>query len=210
MRICVFGASSTAMDKKYTDAAYHLGGLMAERGIGLVYGGGAQGIMGATARGMTAGGGEVIGVTPKFFDVDGVIYEHNTQFIYTDTMRERKQTMEDLADAFIVGPGGFGTLEEFFEILTLKQLERHAKAIVVLNTDGYYDELLEFIEFAMNEKTIKRACNILYHVCSTPEEALAYIDAYEPPTIHIKKLRDVGENLTYDSFQGGFSSGGAK
>lgn len=200
MRICVYGASSTALQEKYTDAAFKLGQMMAEKGIGLVFGGGAQGIMGATARGVHSKNGEIIGVSPRFFDVDGVLFLEATDLIYTNTMRERKQTMEDLADAFIVGPGGFGTLEEFFEILTLKQLERHDKAIVVLNTDGFYDKLLAFIEHSMDERTIKRACDMLYYVCDTPQEAMAYIENYEPPTVHIQKLRDVGENLTYDNY----------
>ena len=109
--------------------------------MGLVFGGGAQGMMGAAARGVRDGGGSIIGVAPDFFDVDGVLFPDCTEFIYTKTMRERKQILEDSSDAFIITPGGFGTLDEFFEILTLKQLERHNKAIVVLNVAGYYDNI---------------------------------------------------------------------
>ena len=161
MKICVYGASSTELDKKYIDATYQLGRELAKRGHGLVYGGGAQGVMGATARGVRAQGGEVIGVTPEFFNVDGVVFQDCTELIFTKTMRERKQTMEDRADAFIVAPGGFGTYEEFFEILTLKQLERHNKAIAIYNVDGCYDMLFDFIARAMSENFIKEACKKL-------------------------------------------------
>ena len=198
MRICVYGSSSTELDEKYTAAAYDLGRKMAKKGIGLVFGGGAQGVMGATARGVRSAGGEIIGVSPKFLDVDGVLFQQCTELIYTDTMRERKQIMEDTADAFIVGPGGFGTLEEFFEILTLKQLERHNKAIVLLNTDGYYDTLLDFIARSMNEHFVKEACSMLYSVCGSVDDALSYIENYKPIKIGIKKLRDV---FTYDEYQ---------
>ncbi len=199
MKVCVYGSSSTELNRKYTDAAFELGKSMARRHIGLVFGGGAQGVMGATARGIHSAGGEIVGVSPKFLDVDGVLFQQCNKLIFTDTMRERKRIMEDTADAFIVGPGGFGTLEEFFEILTLKQLERHNKAIVLLNTDGYYDMLLDFIARSMNEKFVKEACSILYSVFANAEEALDYIENYEPVKISIKKLRDVGESLTYDN-----------
>ncbi len=205
MRICVYGSASTELDQVYTDTVYELGVKMAKEGIGMVYGGGAQGVMGAAAQGMYDNGGDIIGVSPEFFDVDGVLFKHCTRFIYTKDMRERKKTMEDLADAFIVAPGGFGTLEEFFEILTAKQLERHNKAIVVLNTAGYYDTLLDFISIAMDQNFIKEACKKLYYVCGNVDEALSYIKSYEPHAIGIKKLRDVGSNtsdsFTYDSFK---------
>ena len=101
-----------------------------------MYGAGANGLMGAVARGVCEENGTIIGVTPSFFNVDGILFENVSELITTETMRERKQIMEDKADAFIVTPGGIGTLEEFFEILTLKQLGRHGKAIVIFNQNG--------------------------------------------------------------------------
>ncbi len=201
MRICVYGASSTELDRKYIDATYELGRDIARRGHGLVYGGGAQGVMGATARGVRDGGGEIIGVTPEFFNVDGVVFEDCTQLIFTKTMRERKQTMEDHADAFIVAPGGFGTYEEFFEILTLKQLERHNKAIAIFNVDGCYDMLFDFIARAMSENFIKEACKKLYQIFDNKDQMLDYLENYVPEKIGIKKLRDVDESYTYDNYK---------
>lgn len=201
MNICVYGASSTQLDKKYIDATYELGLCMAKRGHGLVFGAGAQGVMGATARGVAAGGGSIVGVTPEFFNVDGVVYQECTELIFTKNMRERKQTMEDRADAFIVAPGGFGTYEEFFEILTLKQLERHNKAIAIFNVDGCYDMLFDFIARAMSENFIKEACKKLYKIFDNKEEMLDYIENYKPEKIGIKKLRDVDESYTYDDYK---------
>ncbi len=201
MKICVYGSSSTELDNKYTDAVYALGAEMAKRRIGLVFGGGAQGLMGAAARGAHDGGGYILGVAPDFFNVDGVLFEHCSDFIFTKTMRERKQIMEDSSDGFIVTPGGFGTFEEFFEILTLKQLERHYKPIVILNVDGYYDNLMDFIAKSMSEKFIKEACSVLYKMADTPDEVLDYIENYKPVKLGIKKLKDVQEGLTYDEYR---------
>ena len=106
--------------------------------------------------------------------------------------------MEDSSDAFIITPGGFGTLDEFFEILTLKQLERHNKAIVVLNVAGYYDNLFDFVAQAMQEHFIKEACKQLYRLVDTPKEALDYIESYKPEQLSIKKLKDIQDGMTYD------------
>jgi uncharacterized protein (TIGR00730 family) len=111
-----------------------LGRVLAQKGYTLVFGGGAQGLMGAAARGFKEMNGRIIGIAPTFFmNVDGVLYDQCSQFIYTETMRERKQLMEEHSDAFLVTPGGIGTFEEFFEILTLKQLGRHTKPILIYN-----------------------------------------------------------------------------
>ena len=201
MKICVYGSSSTELEAKYIDAVYELGKQMAERGIGLVFGGGAQGLMGAAARGVRDGGGEIVGVAPDFFDVDGVLFEECTEFIYTKTMRERKQIMEESSDGFIVTPGGFGTFEEFFEILTLKQLERHNKPIAILNTGGYYDMLFDFVGRSMGEKFIKEACKQLYHIGDQPEDILDYLQNYKPVKLSVKKLKDVQNEMIYDQIK---------
>jgi len=152
MRICVYGASSNDIDAKYISAGEDFGRAMTKAGHGMVFGGGANGMMGAAARGVTDCSGEIIGVVPRFFDADGMLYNKCTEMIYTDTMRERKQIMEDRADAFVMLPGGIGTFDEFFEILTLKQLGRHAKPVGILNVSGYYDDILNMLKKAVSEK----------------------------------------------------------
>ena len=176
MNICIYGASSDSIDAAYLEAAYTLGRQMAARGHGLVYGGGARGMMGAAARGVHDGGGWQLGVAPTFFQVDGVLYEHCNEFVYTETMRERKQVMEERSDAFVMTAGGVGTFEEVFEILTLKQLGRHAKPIAVLNTGGYYNALQTMLEQAIEQRFMKPECRRLYRFCNTPEEVLEYLE----------------------------------
>ncbi|MBQ7288929.1 MAG: TIGR00730 family Rossman fold protein [Clostridia bacterium] len=178
MNICVYGAASNKIDRKYIEETEYLGEAMAKRGDTLVFGGGAGGVMGATARGMTRGGGKIIGVAPTFF-VDGVLYQECTEFHSTETMRQRKQIMEDNADGFIVAPGGIGTFEEFFEILTLKQLNRHEKPIVILNVGGYYDKLLAFLDYVAAEQFMSESCKELYHTVETADEALDYLEHYQ-------------------------------
>lgn len=115
MNVCVYGASSNDIDRSYIEETEYLGREIAKRGHTLVYGAGANGLMGAVARGVYEENGTIIGVTPSFFNVDGILFENVSELITTETMRERKQIMEDKADAFIITPGGIGTLEEFFE-----------------------------------------------------------------------------------------------
>jgi hypothetical protein len=179
MRICLYGASSDEIDPRYIEGTERLGKRMAERGHSLVFGGGAAGLMGAAARGMTAGGGEIIGVAPSFFNVDGVLYEKCTEFVYTKTMHERKFQMEERSDAFIISPGGIGTFEEFFEALTLKQLGRHNKPIALFNLCGYYDDLLTLIEKAIRGNFMKPCCRELVHAFDDADRMLDYIEAYD-------------------------------
>lgn len=179
MNICVYGSSSDDIDKKYIEATERLGELMAEHGHGLVFGGGARGLMGAVARGVVGKNGNIIGVAPGFFNVDGVLFDKCTEFIITDTMRERKAVMEDRADAFIVTPGGMGTFEEFFEILTLKELGRHGKAIVIFNIDGYYDKLIQMLEESVEKKFMVPAIREIYTVLDDEEEILKYLEGYK-------------------------------
>lgn len=178
MRICVYGASSTELEKKYLDEGIELGEKMAKRGHSLVFGGGANGLMGAVAIGMTNGGGHITGIAPSFFNVDGILYEHCTEFISTETMRERKKLLEDLSDAFVMSPGGIGTYEEFFEILTAKQLGLHNKAIAILNTNGYYDAMQQMLEIGVRDNFLKSATFELYKICKTPDEVLDYLENY--------------------------------
>lgn len=192
MNICVYGASSDVIDKKYITEVEAMGEEMAKRGHSLVYGGGAQGLMGAAARGMTKGSGKIIGVSPTFFKVDGVLYEKCTEMVYTETMRERKQIMEERSDAFVMTPGGIGTFEEFFEILTLKQLNRHQKAIAILNTDGYFDDMINMLRRAAEGGFMKSETLELCRAFEDYREMLDYIEGYKPTEIDIKAMKHIG------------------
>lgn len=191
MKICVYGASSEIIDKSFVEDGERLGREMAKRGIGLVFGAGANGLMGAAARGVKSGGGEIVGVVPRFFNVDGILFGGCDELIRTDTMRERKQIMEERADAFIMTPGGIGTYEEFFEILTLKQLGRHNKPIAVLNTGGFYDDLLSFMKNAVEKKFMKEECLGLYRVFTDIGEMLDYIESYDDEPLDIMHFKNI-------------------
>ena len=191
MRICVFGAASPSIDKEFIEKTEAMGKALAERGHALVFGGGGNGLMGAAARGFTAGGGHIIGVIPKFFGEEGVevLYDFCDEVIEPDTMRERKQLMEDHADAFVIAPGGIGTFEEFFEILTLKQLCRHNKPIVLYNLNGYYNEILHAIEQATVKNFIRGGCLDLFMLTEDLDELVAYL---ETPTRQ-RELKELKE-----------------
>lgn len=191
MQICVYGASSNTIDPAYIRAVEALGRAMARRGHGLVFGGGAQGLMGAVARGMTEGGGTILGVAPRFFNVDGVLYGPCTEFLYTDTMRERKAIMEDRADAFVMVPGGIGTFEEFFEILTLRQLGRHNKPIAVLNLNGYYDPMNAMLETSIAQHFMKPECRALYAMFQDPEALLDDLESGKAAALDVRHLKNI-------------------
>ena len=176
MNICVYGASSKAIDEKYIEAVEKLGEEMAARGHVLVFGGGTAGLMGAAVRGLQRKGGKSLGVAPKFFDEPGILHQTCDEFIFTDTMRQRKQIMEDRSDAFIMTPGGIGTFEEFFEILTLKQLGRHSKPIAVFNAYGYYDQLEAMIKKAFSEGFMRKGSENLYKSFDDPCHLLNYLE----------------------------------
>ena len=190
MNICIFGAPGRELDDVYYAAAELLGSLMARQGHTLVFGGGREGLMGAAARGAHKYGGDIIGIVPKFFDEPGIIYEYCSELVFTETMRERKQLMEDRSEACIVLPGGIGTFEEFFEMLTLKQLGRSDRAIVVLNTEGYYEPMRRMLENTACQRFMSRACLELYELVDTPEQALEYIARYVPRKGGIRRLED--------------------
>ena len=195
MHICVYGASSSTIDPAFIQAGESLGLAMAKRGHTLVFGGGANGLMGAVARGMTRGGGQIIGVAPRFFDVDGILYPHCTEFVYTETMRERKAIMEERADAFVMTPGGIGTLEEFYEIATLRQLGRHSKPIAVLNTTDYYRPILEMWEQAISHGFMTEACRALFTMSTEPEALLDSLEQAEGKTLDLYEMKSVNRRI---------------
>lgn len=190
MNICVFGAASPTIDPMYIKMTEELGETLAKRGHGLVFGGGGNGLMGAAARGFQRGNGKIVGVIPKFFNDEEIeaICDFCDELIYTDTMRERKQTMEDRADAFVVVPGGIGTYEEFFEVLTLKQLCRHSKPIAVYNINGYYDSLHRTMLEAMEKNFISENCSVLYKLTDDVEEIIKTVEG-PAASLDVKKLK---------------------
>ncbi len=181
MRICIFGAASDRIDNLYITETERLTRALGNAGHGMVFGGGATGLMGAAARGMKDAGGEIIGVTPTFFrevDVE-LLYKGCTAMIWTDTMRDRKAVMEEKSDAFIVTPGGIGTFEELFEILTSKQLGRHGKPIIFYNVADYFKAFNVLMENGINQGFIRSDCRELYMFSDDPEEIIAYLEHYE-------------------------------
>lgn len=192
MRICVYGAASPTIDPEYIRRVEEMGRQMVARGHSLVFGGGGNGLMGAAARGVREAGGHILGVIPKFFDEENVeaICDFCDELIQPDTMRQRKQIMEDNADAFIVTPGGIGTFEEFFEILTLKQLCRHNKPIVLYNIKGYYNDLNQVMEQSIKKSFIRDNCRQLYQTTDDLTQLFAYIEAPVQPLHTIKELKD--------------------
>lgn len=189
MRICVYGAASDEIERAYITAGENLGKEMGKRQHSLVFGGGAKGLMGATARGMSEEGGYILGIAPHFFNVDGALFSKCDELIKTDTMRERKQLMEEKSDAFVVTPGGIGTFEEFFEILTLRSLDRHKKPIAILNTNGYYNDLLSFLKNGVKQNFLRESNLELFFVSESEKEILDYLENYCDTTDYIEKTR---------------------
>lgn len=178
MRICVYGASSNAIDLLYIEAVEKMGLQLAQRGHSLVFGAGRHGLMGAVARGVKEAGGHILGVVPKFFgemDVE-IVYPECDELIQPDTMRQRKQIMEERSDAFVMVPGGIGTFEEFFEILTARQLCLHNKPIAIYNVNGYYDQLDRTIRVAMEQGFVQPEVLDLYHLTDDAEALFRYLE----------------------------------
>jgi hypothetical protein len=174
-RVCVFCGSNTGLRPEYRAEAVALGRLLGKSGLGLVYGGAQVGLMGALADAALANGGEVIGVIPRSLAAVEVAHQGLTKLNLVETMHERKALMAQEADAFIALPGGFGTLDEFFEILTWAQLGIHAKPCLMVNTGGYYDHLLSFLEVAIEDGFLKGENRAYIHVVGNAAEALQQV-----------------------------------
>ena len=153
--VCIFCGSSKGFSSKYTEISEKLGRQLAENNIEIIYGAGNVGLMGVVAEAALAAGGRVVGVIPEFLKKWEVYHENLTELIVTQTMHERKWIMEECSDSVIILPGGFGTLDEFFEILTWKQLHLHKKPIGILNIDGFYDPLLAHINNMVENGFVK-------------------------------------------------------
>ncbi len=178
MKICVFGAASNQIDKSYIETIEKFGEEIAKRGHSLVFGAGGHGLMGAAARGVNRENGHIIGVIPKFFRDENIeeIFDKCDELIYTETMAQRKTKMEDLADAFVIVPGGVGTFEELFEVFTLKQLGRHTKPIAIYDINNYYIKLNEFLKVSVDERFIREECENLYIYSDDMKEIFEYLE----------------------------------
>ena len=174
--VVVYGASSADAEKVFVDAAFELGGLIAKSGKRLVSGAGSTGLMAAVENGALDAGGVSIGIIPQFMVDNGWLHEGLTEVIITPTMHERKNRMAQMADAVVALPGGTGTFEELFEILTWKMLGLFVKPIIVLNTDNYYDPLLDMLDRTAQRHFMNPVFKKLWAVAKTPEEAIRLVD----------------------------------
>jgi len=188
-KICIYCSSSDAVDLVYFQAAKELAALVAAGNHTLVYGGGNVGLMGEIAKTAQSFGGKVIGIIPEGIKNMGVAYEVADEFIVTKDLRERKSLMEIYSDAFIALPGGFGTLEEILEMITLKQLNFHNKPLVFLNINNFYNPLFEMFEYFYKSSFAKPGCKNLYYIASDPKSAIKYIEEYVPEEIPEKVFK---------------------
>jgi len=181
--VCVFCGSSEGLRPSYRRVAQEFGALLARRNVGLVFGGGRVGLMGAVADAVLAARGQAIGVIPRTLVEREVGHTGLTKLHIVETMHERKALMASLSDAFVALPGGFGTLEEFFEVLTWSQLGLHGKPCGLLNVDGYYDALLALVEHAVGEKFVPAANRSMVLSDTDPEGLLERLEAYDAPRV---------------------------
>lgn len=185
--ICVFASASNDLAEVYYKDAQQLGMLIAQSGYGLVYGGSRRGLMYACAGAAKQAGGRVLGVMPeKFADIGLANPDDCDEFYLTEGMRERKAKLDELSDAVITLAGGFGTLEEISEMITQKQLGYSNKPIVILNTNGLYDPLVEFFENVINQGFADKGLRSIYHIAKSPEDALDYIKSYHSENTYVK------------------------
>lgn len=181
--VCVYCGSSPGQSSVYTETAIDFARELVERDLGLVYGGASVGVMGTLADAVIDAGGETIGVIPEALEAKEVTHTNLTELHVVESMHARKQRMVDLADGFVALPGGLGTVEEIFEVLTWAQLGFHEHPCGFLNLDGYYDDLTAFLDHAVSEAFVKPLHREMVVVESTPETLLDAFSAYEPPDV---------------------------
>ncbi len=180
MNICVFSSSSNAIPEIYFEEARKLGHLIGKSGWNLIYGGANVGLMHACAEAARENGSKNVGIIPELIHAHRLSNPNDHEQIVTPNMRERKYLMRKRSDAFVALPGGFGTLEEILEVITLKQLNYHNKAVVFVNTNGYYNLLLEQFELAYRENFAKESYRSMYFVAANSEEAIVFLQQYQP------------------------------
>ncbi|OPZ98832.1 MAG: LOG family protein YvdD [Bacteroidetes bacterium ADurb.Bin408] len=181
--VCVFCGSRSGNDKQYTGAAYEFGKALAEQNLLLIYGGAKVGMMGAVADGALQNGGKAIGVLPVFFKKKEIAHNKLDELILVDSMHERKVKLIDMSDAFVALPGGFGTLDEISEVLTLSQLGKYTKPMGFLNTGKFFDPLLHFFGHMENESFISPAHLKLFHAEENPAQLINWLRHYEAPEV---------------------------
>jgi uncharacterized protein (TIGR00730 family) len=181
--ITVFCGSSFGSHDIYKEQAFLLGQTLAKQDIQLVYGGSETGLMGTVANGALSENGRVIGVLPQFLQTKEIAHKNLTELIIVETMHERKTKMNELCDGVIVLPGGYGTLEELFEMITWAQLGLHKKPIGILNIDGFYDDLIKLIQTMVDKEFLKQVNKDMLLVSDTIEELLEKMRNYQAPTV---------------------------
>lgn len=192
-RIAVYCGSSSGRTALYENESTKLGKALAEREIELVYGGGAVGMMGITANAALSAGGRVTGVMPKMLQEREIAHPMLTELIIVDSMHERKSRMADLADAFLILPGGAGTMEEFFEVFTWAQLGIHKKSIGILNVEDYYDPLLNMLDHMVREGFLHESYMAMLQIGTESGKLIDTMQQYDPPSIqrYINEPEDI-------------------
>jgi uncharacterized protein (TIGR00730 family) len=186
MDICVFCSSSNAIDDIYFNDAERLGELIGTRGHSLINGGANLGLMEAVTIAARKSGARTIGIIPERMQERNLVSNHAHEVEITADMMERKERMRQMSDAFVALPGGFGTLEEILEVITLKQLDYHRKAIVFVNTGNFFASLFDQFEKGFSEKFSKPEYRELYFIAASPEEAMKYLESYRPGEVVTK------------------------
>ena len=176
VRLTVFGGSLGGDDAKFAQESYKIGQLLAKRGVNVIFGGGKTGIMGAVADGALHESGIVIGIAPEFMSHIEPIHNHVTRQIIVETMAERKALLIDLAEGFIILPGGIGTMDEFFDVLCNRKLHRHEKPIILVNINGYWDELLALIDSIIAHQFSDHGTTKLVQIVGSADELMALLD----------------------------------
>ena len=176
MHVCIYGSAIESIDEVYREEGFKLGKELAKKGHSIVFGGGSEGMMGAAANGAFEEGGEIYGIAPVWMKNFEGIFKECDKFIYTKSMDERKNLFLEKSDAFIITPGGIGTLDEFFEVWTLKKLKQHNKPIIVFNINNFFDEMFNMINEMAKKEFIPSEALELYKIANTIEEAISFLE----------------------------------
>lgn len=185
--VCIFASSCNFLEESYYKEAENLGRLLAKAGYNMVYGGSSLGLMWACAKEVKNNGGKIIGIMPEKLKEMSENSKDCDEFHITKGMRERKAKMDEMSDALIALPGGFGTLEELSEMIVQKQLGYNKKAIIILNTNGFYNCLLDFFEEIINQKFAYKRARELYYVANSAADAIEYLKNYKESKLEITK-----------------------
>ncbi len=186
-RVCVFASSCNYLDKSFYDAAEELGDLLGKAGFDMVYGGSSLGLMWACAKKVKESGCQIIGVMPEKLHNMGVHTDECVELFVTPCMRSRKAKMDEISDAVVALPGGFGTLEELSEMIVQKQLGYNQKPIILLNTNGFYNKLVAFFEEIIAQNFARDVARKLYYIADTPFDAVEYLKNYVPQNTPVTK-----------------------